>query len=303
MWMLYAEQHSTKAIDLKSAVESLYEKLGASEFDADHEAIYVIERSMDIHKQVGELRLTSEFDLQWLPPSYLKHNTKSTEITEAWEKLPLDIRNNEEMKTYLLYTKDWNLPSWECQLDGLSPQKRKCVQCTMFRINESVEMYSIYEAESWRIATNAYSAIERMRRQFTALAFKADHETVYGLGRWNSEAYLQYLVKHYTNGSARDHQISVDNKPTNLDDLFVDDMEIVCTRAQATSSKRVCLEHYADRPAPEQQITVEIPDTPPPAIFDSRDPMSVTIARVSKLISSDGTSQNFINLKLRELFI
>ncbi|KAF5298710.1 hypothetical protein FQA39_LY11720 [Lamprigera yunnana] len=114
---------------------------------------------------------------------------------------------------------------------------------------------------------------------------------------------MNVCLEHYTNGSARDHQISVDNKPTNLDDLFVDEMEIVCTCAQATSSKRVCLEHYADRPAPEQQITVEIPDTPPPPIFDSRDPMSVTISRVSKLISSDSTSQNFINLKLRELFI
>ncbi|KAF5289504.1 hypothetical protein FQA39_LY15059 [Lamprigera yunnana] len=44
MWMLYAEQHWTKAIDLKSAVERLYEKLGALEIDADHEAIYGMER-------------------------------------------------------------------------------------------------------------------------------------------------------------------------------------------------------------------------------------------------------------------
>ncbi|KAF5273441.1 hypothetical protein FQA39_LY07458 [Lamprigera yunnana] len=44
MWMLYAEQHSTKAIDLKSAVERLFEKLGALEFDADHEAIYGMEK-------------------------------------------------------------------------------------------------------------------------------------------------------------------------------------------------------------------------------------------------------------------
>ncbi|KAF5280630.1 hypothetical protein FQA39_LY05278 [Lamprigera yunnana] len=92
---------------------------------------------MDIHKQVGELRLMSKFDLQWLPPSYLKRNTKSTEITEAWEKLPLDIRNNEEMMTYLLCEKHWSLPSGECHLDGPPPQKRKCVQYTMFRINES----------------------------------------------------------------------------------------------------------------------------------------------------------------------
>ncbi|KAF5289741.1 hypothetical protein FQA39_LY03658 [Lamprigera yunnana] len=139
---------------------------------------HFVNRAVDIHKQVGELRLMSEFDLQWLPPSYLKRNTKSTEITEAWEKLPLDIRNNEEMKTYLLCTNHWNLPSWECHLDGPPPQKRKFLNSL-----PSVEMYSINEAESWPIATDACSAIGHMRRQFTALAFEADHKTVYGLGR------------------------------------------------------------------------------------------------------------------------
>ncbi|KAF5306474.1 hypothetical protein FQA39_LY08880 [Lamprigera yunnana] len=47
--------------------------------------------------------------------------------------------------------------------------------------NALVEMYTIYEAESWPIATDAYSAVERMRRQFTALAFEADHKIVNGL--------------------------------------------------------------------------------------------------------------------------
>ncbi|KAF5305653.1 hypothetical protein FQA39_LY18972 [Lamprigera yunnana] len=37
MWMLYAQEHWTKCYDLKSAVERLYEELGALEFDADHE--------------------------------------------------------------------------------------------------------------------------------------------------------------------------------------------------------------------------------------------------------------------------
>ncbi|KAF5304032.1 hypothetical protein FQA39_LY01817 [Lamprigera yunnana] len=44
MWMLYAEQHWTKAIDLKSAVKRLYEKLDALEFDSDHGAIYGMEK-------------------------------------------------------------------------------------------------------------------------------------------------------------------------------------------------------------------------------------------------------------------
>ncbi|KAF5287819.1 hypothetical protein FQA39_LY15680 [Lamprigera yunnana] len=42
--MLYAQEHWTKSYDLKSAVERLYEELGALEFDADHEAIYGMER-------------------------------------------------------------------------------------------------------------------------------------------------------------------------------------------------------------------------------------------------------------------
>ncbi|KAF5286643.1 hypothetical protein FQA39_LY16217 [Lamprigera yunnana] len=103
---------------------------------------HFVNRAMDIHKQVGELRLMSEFDLQWLPPSYLKHNTKSTEITEAWEKLPLDIRNNEEMKTYLLCAKHWNLPSWECYFDGPSPQNKnmeKIVTENLFLLEFSVD--------------------------------------------------------------------------------------------------------------------------------------------------------------------
>ncbi|KAF5296252.1 hypothetical protein FQA39_LY12589 [Lamprigera yunnana] len=55
IWMLYAEQHWTKAIDLKSAVERLYEKLGALEFDADHEVIYGMEKYYTV-KQCEKLR-------------------------------------------------------------------------------------------------------------------------------------------------------------------------------------------------------------------------------------------------------
>ncbi|KAF5298064.1 hypothetical protein FQA39_LY11832 [Lamprigera yunnana] len=50
-----AEQHWAKAIDLKSAVERLYEKLGALEFDADHEAVYGMERYYTV-QQCEELR-------------------------------------------------------------------------------------------------------------------------------------------------------------------------------------------------------------------------------------------------------
>ncbi|KAF5291679.1 hypothetical protein FQA39_LY14316 [Lamprigera yunnana] len=55
MWMLYAQKHWTKSYDLKSAVERLYEELGALEFDADHEAIYGMERYYTV-QQCEELR-------------------------------------------------------------------------------------------------------------------------------------------------------------------------------------------------------------------------------------------------------
>ncbi|KAF5286512.1 hypothetical protein FQA39_LY16288 [Lamprigera yunnana] len=55
MWMLYAQENWTKSYDLKSAVERLYEELGALEFDADHEAIYGMERYYTV-QQCEELR-------------------------------------------------------------------------------------------------------------------------------------------------------------------------------------------------------------------------------------------------------
>ncbi|KAF5285669.1 hypothetical protein FQA39_LY16533 [Lamprigera yunnana] len=53
MWMLYAQEHWTKSYDLKSAVERLYEELGALEFDADHEAIYGMERYYTVQQCEG----------------------------------------------------------------------------------------------------------------------------------------------------------------------------------------------------------------------------------------------------------
>ncbi|KAF5303253.1 hypothetical protein FQA39_LY09992 [Lamprigera yunnana] len=62
MWMLYAQEHWTKALDLKSAVERLYEELGALEFDADHEAIYGMEKYYTV-QQCEELR--DKYKLGW----------------------------------------------------------------------------------------------------------------------------------------------------------------------------------------------------------------------------------------------
>ncbi|KAF5285965.1 hypothetical protein FQA39_LY16476 [Lamprigera yunnana] len=55
MWMLYAQQHWTKVIDLKSAVERLYEKFGALSVDADHEVIYGMEKYYTV-EQCEQLR-------------------------------------------------------------------------------------------------------------------------------------------------------------------------------------------------------------------------------------------------------
>ncbi|KAF5274240.1 hypothetical protein FQA39_LY07344 [Lamprigera yunnana] len=55
MWTLYAKQHWTKAIDLKSAVQRLYEELSALEFDADDEATYAMEKYYTV-EQCEQLR-------------------------------------------------------------------------------------------------------------------------------------------------------------------------------------------------------------------------------------------------------
>ncbi|KAF5285546.1 hypothetical protein FQA39_LY16611 [Lamprigera yunnana] len=55
--ILGLRQHCTKAIDLKSAVERIYEQLCALEFDADHEAIYRMERYYTVHKYETNTKL------------------------------------------------------------------------------------------------------------------------------------------------------------------------------------------------------------------------------------------------------
>ncbi|KAF5278051.1 hypothetical protein FQA39_LY18405 [Lamprigera yunnana] len=59
MWMLYAQEHWTNVFDLKSAVERLYEELGALEFDVNHEAIYGMERYYTV-QQCEEINIRLE---------------------------------------------------------------------------------------------------------------------------------------------------------------------------------------------------------------------------------------------------
>ncbi|KAF5285972.1 hypothetical protein FQA39_LY16483 [Lamprigera yunnana] len=76
------EQHWTKAVDLKSVVERLYEELGALEFDADHEAIYGMERYYTV-QQCEELRdkykigrKLNQFSERYVHPTWVKEHVQ-----------------------------------------------------------------------------------------------------------------------------------------------------------------------------------------------------------------------------------
>ncbi|KAF5286644.1 hypothetical protein FQA39_LY16218 [Lamprigera yunnana] len=50
MWMTYAEPYWTKAFDLRSAVKTLDGEFSAFEFDANHEAVYGLEKYYTVRK-------------------------------------------------------------------------------------------------------------------------------------------------------------------------------------------------------------------------------------------------------------
>lgn len=56
MWMAYAEQSWEKAVDIKSAVTRLHQSLKARRWDAEHEAVYGMERfySTEYCQQLAE---------------------------------------------------------------------------------------------------------------------------------------------------------------------------------------------------------------------------------------------------------
>ncbi|KAF5291041.1 hypothetical protein FQA39_LY14474 [Lamprigera yunnana] len=87
MLMLYAEQHRTKAVDLKSTVEHLYEKLGALEFDADHKVIYGMERYYTV-QQCGKLRDKYKIGKK-VSRKFLKGKTCSQFIVKRMSKIRL----------------------------------------------------------------------------------------------------------------------------------------------------------------------------------------------------------------------
>ncbi|KAF5305664.1 hypothetical protein FQA39_LY09153 [Lamprigera yunnana] len=100
MCMLYAEQHWTKALDLKSAVERLYEKLGALEFDADHEAIYGMEKYYTV-EQCEKLR-----DKYKIGRKVFRQFLKGKTCTQCLVKRISDIGLQHFLDTISKYIKD-----------------------------------------------------------------------------------------------------------------------------------------------------------------------------------------------------
>ncbi|KAF5283580.1 hypothetical protein FQA39_LY17282 [Lamprigera yunnana] len=107
MWMLYVEQHWTKAVDLKLAAESLYEELGALEFDADHESIYGMERYYTVQQceelrykyKIGRKRIGLEHFLDTIN-NYIKDSSDSdTSLSSYEEEFRAVEQNGEDSKT------------------------------------------------------------------------------------------------------------------------------------------------------------------------------------------------------------
>ncbi|KAF5284806.1 hypothetical protein FQA39_LY04531 [Lamprigera yunnana] len=111
LWMWYAEQHWTKAIDLKLAVEHLYEKLGALEFDADHEFMgwkditrfnnvnnykTIIRLEGSFVKHMSEIRLQHFLDTI---NKYIKDSSDSDTSSSDEEECKAGEQNSEGSKT------------------------------------------------------------------------------------------------------------------------------------------------------------------------------------------------------------
>uniref|UniRef100_A0A1Y1LLL8 Uncharacterized protein n=1 Tax=Photinus pyralis TaxID=7054 RepID=A0A1Y1LLL8_PHOPY len=61
-------------------------------------------------------------------------------------------------------------------------------------------MWMCYAAENWTKAVDAHTAVERLVQELSALVEDAEHEAVYGLGRFCTEEECNDLVKKYSRG-------------------------------------------------------------------------------------------------------
>ncbi|KAF5281776.1 hypothetical protein FQA39_LY17695 [Lamprigera yunnana] len=189
MWMLYAEQHCTKAIDLKSAVERLFEKLGAMEFDADHEAIYGMEKYYTV-KQCSEINTKLEGKLSYSSGSNFKHFYE--DVIRAVAEISGDVKiniynivnrlceNSDDvccMLEILFFMLEKAL--FDVQLERrIQEQGQKRVK------NSRGNMWMLYAEQHCTKAIDLKSAVERLFEKLGAMEFDADHEAIYGMEKY-----------------------------------------------------------------------------------------------------------------------
>ncbi|KAF5287844.1 hypothetical protein FQA39_LY15658 [Lamprigera yunnana] len=216
MWMLYAQEHWTKAFDLKSGVERLYEKLGALEFDADHEAIYGMERYYTV-QQCEELRDKYKigrktFDTMW-KPRQIGSKTLTFDMIEEKKILKIeDMSGNEVYLGWESVSEVWSLESVlryrlsyspVVTLNTLLKERIRAVaemsgdvKINIYniinRLSEKSDdkysllkkMWMLYAQEHWTESYDLKSAVKRLYEELGALEFDADHEAIYGMERY-----------------------------------------------------------------------------------------------------------------------
>ncbi|KAF5287224.1 hypothetical protein FQA39_LY16001 [Lamprigera yunnana] len=274
MWMLYSEQHWTKVIDLKSAVEGLYEKFGALEFDADHEAIYGMERYY------------TTFDTMW-KPRQIGSKTLTFEMTEEKKILKIeDMFGNEVYLGWESVSEVWSLESvvryrlsyssemsgdvkiniyniinrlseksddvccmlevllfmpekalFDVQLERrIQEQGQKRVKKTKYSLLK--KMWLLYAQEHWAKSYDLKSAVERLYEELGALEFDADHEAIYGMERYYTVQQFEELRDKYKIGRKL---IIVDNNRLLLDELDYELLVRGVTSSGTVADKRKLL--------------------------------------------------------------
>ncbi|KAF5298548.1 hypothetical protein FQA39_LY11749 [Lamprigera yunnana] len=182
MWMLYAEQHRTKTIDLKSVVERLCEELGALEFDADHKAIYGIvglyylfefasvvkifgrskqyvifkeEKWIQFHEQRENInKYFQSFDTMW-KPRQISSKTLTFEMIK--EKKILKIEDMSGNEVYL----GWEFVSEVWSLESVLRYRLSYSPGSNFKYFYEDVMRAVAEM-SGDVKTNIYNIINRL---------------------------------------------------------------------------------------------------------------------------------------------
>ncbi|KAF5282889.1 hypothetical protein FQA39_LY17450 [Lamprigera yunnana] len=179
MWMLYAQEHWTKSYDLKSAVERLYEELGALEFDADHEAIYGMERYYTV-QQCEELR-----DKYKIGRKVCRKFLQGKTCSQCLVKRISEIGLRHFLDTVNKYIKDCSDSSSSSDEEKYSLLKK---------------MWMLYAQEHWTKSYDLKSAVERLYEELGALEFDADHEAIYGMERYYTVQQCEELRDKYKIG-------------------------------------------------------------------------------------------------------